>query len=115
MQAAEAIRAKAEELPGYRVQFGIWVDGAPNDRFIVIRPAGGDPHDNVRRPKFSLMFIGPQNSSALLALADVETFIASVQQDSGGVAFMQTDEPVFFSTAESRPVFELIVFAITSL
>jgi len=115
VEAIEAVRVKASALPGYRVQLGQWIDGLPTDRFIVIRPFGGDQGDNVRRPRISLMFIGAQNSSALLALADVETFIASVQQDSGGVALLRTDEPAFYSTAEQRPVYELIVSTITSL
>ena len=114
--AADALRIKATQtMPGYRVQFGQWMDGLPTDKFIVIRPDGGAPGINVRRPRFSVMCIGPQNGNALQTLQDFETLIQSVNQDSGGLVFMQPDEPVFYSTAEKRPVYELIVGTITSL
>jgi len=42
--AADAIRNLITPLlSSWRVQFGRWIDGAPTDRFAVIRPAGGVP------------------------------------------------------------------------
>jgi hypothetical protein len=115
-QAADALRSKAvDTMTGYRVQFGRWTDGLPTDKFTVIRMDGGGQNELVRLPRFSVMILGPQNGNALTTLADVEKLIASITQDSGGLVFMQPDEPVFYSTSEGRPVYELMVSTITSL
>lgn len=113
-QAADAIRNLITPLlPGWRVQFGRWIDGAPTDRFAVIRPAGGVPASLVRRPQFSIMLIGAVGDSSAIPDGKAHQIIEAMRDSSGSIVTMSPGEPVFFSTDDGRPVFELAISTIT--
>lgn len=112
--AADAIRNLITPLlPGYRVQFGRWIDGAPTDRFAVIRPVGGVPASLVRRPQFSIMLIGAVGDSSATPDGKAHQIIEAMRASSGSIVTMSPGEPVFFSTDDGRPVFELAISTIT--
>lgn len=114
-QAADAIRNLISPLlPGWRVQFGRWVDGLPTDRFAVIRPVGGVPSTLVRRPQFSLMLIGAVNDPATIADGKAGEIVQAMRASNGSIVVMTAGEPVFFSTDDGRPVFEIAVSTITN-
>lgn len=112
--AADAIRNLITPLlPGYRVQFGRWIDGAPTDRFAVIRPAGGVPASLVRRPQFTLVLIGAVGDSSATLDGKAHQVIEAMRASSGSIVTMSPGEPVFFSTDDGRPVFEIAISTIT--
>ena len=113
--AADAIRNLITPLlPGWRVQFGRWIDGAPTDRFAVIRPVGGVPASLVRRPQFSLMLVGAVNDSAYVLHNTFITIHEAVRAYNGEMTTITVAEPVFFSTEDARPVYEISVQIIES-
>ena len=112
--AADAIRNLITPLlTGYRVQFGRWIDGAPTDRFAVIRPVGGVPASLVRRPQFSIMLIGAVGDSSAVPDGKAHLIIEAMRASSGSIVTMSPGEPVFFSTDDGRPVIELAISTIT--
>ena len=113
--AADAIRNLITPLlSGYRVQFGRWIDGAPTDRFAVIRPVGGVPASLVRRPQFSLMLIGAVGDSSAVPDGKAHLIVEAMRASSGSIVSMNPGEPVFFATDDGRPVFEISVSTITN-
>lgn len=115
MSAAEAIRdLVAPLLPNWRVQFGRWVDAGKTDRYAVIRPAGGAAAELVRRPQFTMAFIGAAGEPSTVPAAAAEAVVTAMRTDSGGLVFMQSGEPVFMATEDGRPVFEVAVSTITN-
>lgn len=113
--AADAIRQLISPiLQGWRVQHGRWVDGLPTDRFAVIRPVGGVPSTLVRRPQFSLMLIGAVNDPATIADGKAGEIVQAMRASNGYIVVMTAGEPVFFSTDDGRPVFEIAVSTITN-
>ena len=112
--AADAIRNLISPmLPGWRLQFGRWIDGAPTDRFAVIRPVGGVPASLVRRPQFSLMLIGAVGDSSAVPDGKAHLIIEAMRASSGSIVTMSPGEPVFFSTDDGRPVIEIAISTIT--
>ena len=99
-------------LPGYRFQFGAWTDGAPGDRFAVVRPDGGPRPDGVRRPRYSVILIGAIDQAATETAQDAEFVALDLRTNQSGAVALLPSEPVFFSTAERRPVFEITVESI---
>lgn len=115
MTAADAIRTfVAALLPGWRIQFGTWQDGAKTARYAVIKPTGGLPAELVRRPTFSLYFIGAENEAASVAYEAANTVIEAMRQSSGELVFMEPSEPAFNPTSNGRPVYEVAVTTITN-
>jgi len=115
MSAADAVRDFiAPLLPGWRLQFGRWVDGTKTDRYAVLRPAGGLPAELVREPQFSLMLVGAENDDAGIASAAADAVIEAMRLSSGTLVFMQPAEPVFHATDDGRPAFEIAISAITT-
>lgn len=115
MSAADALRALLQPLlPGWRIQFGRWTDGNKTDRYCVIRPVGGLPVSLVRRPQFSLMFIGASTDAAQAGEAAAQTVINAMAAGSGELVFMQPAEPVYWATDDGRPVAELAVSTIVN-
>ena len=113
--AADAIRDfVTTALPGWRVQFGRWVDGNKSDRFAVIRPVGGGPAELVRRPQFTVALIGAENEPASTASSAADSLIEAMRISSGSIVSMQPGEPVFMPTSDGRPIFEIAVSAITN-
>ena len=113
-QAADAIRNLITPLlPGWRIQFGRWVDGLPTDRFAVIRPVGGVPSTLVRRPQFSVMLIGAVNDPATVADGKAGEIVQAMRASNGALVVMTAGEPVYFPTDDGRPVFELAISTIT--
>lgn len=112
--AADAIRNLINPLlTGWRVQFGRWIDGAPTDRFAVIRPVGGVPASLVRRPQFSIMLIGAVGDSSATPDGKAHQVIEAMRASSDSIVTMSPGEPVFFSTDDGRPVFEIAISTIT--
>ena len=101
-------------LPGWRIQFGVWQDGGGAHRYAVIKPNGGLPVELVRRPAFTLTFIGMANEAASVALEAANAVIEAMRVSSGNLVFMQPGEPSFFPTNDGRPVYEVAVTAITN-
>lgn len=115
MTATDAIRALiAPALAGWRMQLGRWDDGAPTDRFAVLRPAGGARASIVRRPQFTLMLIGAKAEGAQAVQAKAEQVYQLLNAPHGSLVLAEAGEPVFFSTDEGRPVFELAISTITN-
>ena len=113
--ASDAVRAMvASLLPGWRVQFGRWVDGSKTDRYAVIKPAGGLPAALVRQPQFTLSLIGALDESSEVAAAAADTVIEGMRVSSGTLVFMEPAEPVYSATSDGRPVFEIAISAITT-
>ncbi len=115
--AADSLRAfVAPLLPGWRVQFGRWVEGTnPADRYCVIRPAGGLPSDLVREPQFTLALIGAVNADADVPSGAADTIITSMKAGTGqGLVTMNPGEPSVVPTSDGRPVIEFAVSAITN-
>jgi len=115
MTAADALRDFiAPLLPGWRLQFGRWVDGNKASRYAVIRPAGGLPAELVRRPQFTLSLIGADGDEAAVPGDAADGIVEAMRVSSGALVFLEPAEPVFVATSDGRPVFELAVSAITS-
>lgn len=115
MTASDALRNfLIPLLPGWRIQFGRWVDGSTSDRYAVIRPSGGLPAELVRKPQFSLMLIGALNDDAQLPSGFADSIVEAMRATSGELVFLQPAEPVFWATDDGRPVFEIAVSAITN-
>ena len=113
--AADAIRDfLAPILPGWRLQFGRWVDGNKADQFCVIKPVGGPPAGLVRRPQFIVSLIGAENQQAGEVHASADAVIEAMRTSAGALVFIQPAEPVFIPTMDGRAVFELAVSAITN-
>lgn len=101
-------------LTGWRVQFGAWNGDTRTDRFAVIKPAGGQLADLVRRPQFTLILIGADGDTYQDIEASANTIIEAMRADSGSLVSLQPAEPVFMPTADGRAVFEIAVSAITN-
>jgi hypothetical protein len=113
--AADALRDfVTTALPGWRVQFGRWVDGNKADRFAVIRPVGGGPAELVRRPQFTVSLIGAENEAAGIASTAADALIEAMRTGSGSLVSLLPAEPVFMPTSDGRPIFEIAVSAITN-
>lgn len=115
MSAADALKDfVADLLPAWRVQFGAWVDGAPEHTFAVIKPAGGARAELVRRPQFTLSLIGAKNAPTTDVQAAADLMIEAMRADSGALISLQPGEPAFMSTSDGRPVFEIAILAISN-
>ena len=115
MTAADAIRTfVADLLPEWRIQFGAWQDGSKSARYAVIKPTGGLPAELVRRPAFSLFFIGAENEDVSVAYEAANTVVVAMQQSSGELVSMQASEPAFTPTNDGRSVYEVAVTTITN-
>lgn len=115
MTAADALRTFITDLlPGWRVQFGRWVDGDKARQYAVIKPAGGLPAELVRRPEFTLSLIGAENTDAGVVSAAADSIIEAMRASSGALVFMQPAEPVFMATSDGRPILEIAISAITT-
>lgn len=115
MSPSDALRAfLVPLLPGWRIQFGRWVDGTKTDRFAVIRPMGGLPAELIRQPQFTLMLIGGLADGATLPDTTAQAVIAAMLIGSGDLVFMQPAEPVYWATDDGRPVAELAISTIVN-
>jgi hypothetical protein len=115
VNAADALRNfVAAQLSDWRIQFGAWQDGSKTDRYAVIKPTGGLPAELLRRPAFSLYFIGAENEAASVAYEAANTVIEAMRQSSGDLVFMEPSEPAFNPTNDGRPVYEVAVTTITN-
>lgn len=116
MAASDALRNFITPLlPGWRVQFGRWMDGNTADRYAVIRPVGGLPAALVRRPEFTLALIGAAGDDAQVPQEAAEQVIEAMRAGAGAeVVYFEAGEPVFMPTDDGRPVFEVAVSAITN-
>ncbi|WPB58642.1 hypothetical protein [Xylophilus sp. GOD-11R] len=115
MSAADSLRNFITPLlPGWRIQFGRWVDGSKTDRFAVLRPAGGLPAELVRRPHFTLMLVGALDQPSGEVSAAANSVIEAMRVSSGDLVFMQPGEPVYHATDDGRPVFEIAITTITN-
>lgn len=115
MSAADAIRDfLAPLLPGWRFQFGRWVDGGPASRYAVLKPTGGLPAALVREPQFHLLLIGAGDDAATVPADAAEVVIEAMRASSGALVYLQASEPAFWATHDGRPVSELAVSAITN-
>ena len=113
--AADAIKTFiSPHLPGWRIQFGRWVDGNTTDRYAVIRPVGGMPASLVRRPQFSIILIGALNDPASLPSMAAEAIIEAMRASNGSLVVMTAGEPVFSNADDGRPIFEFPVSTITN-
>ena len=114
MTAADAIKSFVTPLlPGYRIQFGRWLDGPTSDRFAILKPVGGSGAELVRRPQFTLTLIGALNDPASVPSMAAESVIEAMRADSGALVWMQASEPVFSNASDGRPIFEFAISTIT--
>lgn len=114
MTAADAIKAFITPLlPGWRIQFGRWLDDLKTDRYAVLKPVGGASAGLVRRPSFTLILIGALNDAASVPSIKADSIIEAMRTDSGALVLMQAGEPVFSTTTDGRPIFEFAISTIT--
>lgn len=116
--AAEAIKPIAQAaVPGWAVQFGLWLDsGEKVERYVVLRPIGGSGSGLVRRPMLSAMFVGAVGDAAAVVTSAVDAFQRGVRSDVGpALVYAEVSEPVVMQTADGRPVAEVVVSSILSL
>jgi len=115
MSTSAAIRDFiAPLLPGWRIQFGRWVDGGSASRYAVIRPAGGEPAEVVRRPAFTLTLIGAKDDEAQVPHDAADAVIEAMRESSGSLVFLQAGEPAHFPTDDGRSISEIAISAITN-
>lgn len=115
MTAADAIKGLiAPLLPGWRIQFGRWVDGNTADRYAVIRPVGGMPASLVRRPQFSVLLVGAANDPASLPSMAADAIIEAMRASNGALVVMTAGEAVYLATDDGRHTFEFPVSTITN-
>lgn len=115
MTATDALRTfLAPLLPGWRLQYGRWVDDGKTTRYAVLRPIGGLPGALVRQPRYTLMLIGKADDAAALPEASAQAVIAAMQVSSGGLVYMEPGEPVYTPTNDGRPGVELSISTITN-
>jgi hypothetical protein len=115
MTAADAMREFIAPLvPGWRIQFGRWMDGNKADRYAVVKPVGGLPAELVRRPQFTLSLIGADGDDASVAGNAADAIVEAMRVSSGTLVFLEPAEPVYVPTNDGRAVFEIAVSAITS-
>lgn len=115
MTAADSIREfVAPLLPGWRLQFGRWVDGNKAHRYAVLRNVGGLPIELVRRPQFTLTLVGSDADAPGDVATAADAVIEAMRSSAGDLVFMQPAEPVYTPTADGRPVYELAISAITN-
>ncbi|MDT7834959.1 phage tail termination protein [Aquabacterium sp. OR-4] len=114
--AADALRLFIGALlPGWRIQYGRWVDdSARTSRFAVIKPAGGAPAQLVRRPQFIVSLIGAEADEVTTISDAADAIVEAMRANSGGLVYLQAAEPVFMATGDGRPVFDIAVSAITT-
>jgi hypothetical protein len=115
MSTADAIRDfLAPLLPGWRMQFGRWIDGNKAHRYAVLKPAGGLPAELVRRPAFTLSLVGAANEAADIASDAADAVIEAMRTSSGTLVFLEPAEPVYVPTNDGRHVLEIAISAITN-
>ena len=115
MTATDALRAfLAPLLPGWRLQYGHWVDDGKTTRYAVLRPIGGLPGALVRQPRYTLMLIGKADDAAALPETSAQAVITAMQTSSGGLVYMEPGEPVYTPTNDGRPGVELSISTITN-
>lgn len=113
--AADALRSFILPLlPGWRVQFGRWVDGNTADRYAVIRPVGGMPASLVRRPQFSLLLVAAENDDMAVPSMAADAIIEATRTQTGELVSVQAGEPVYLATSDGRHTFEFSVSTITN-
>lgn len=113
MSAADSLRNFLTPLlPGWRLQFGRWMDGSKSARYCVIKPAGGLPAELVRRPQFTVSFIGAEADDQGEISEAADTVIEAMRASSGDLVFLEPGEPAYMPTSDGRPVFEIAVSAI---
>lgn len=113
--AADSLRSfVAPLLPGWRIQFGRWTDGAKNDRYAVIRPVGGRPASLVRRPQFSVLLIAAEGDEMTVPSMRADAIIEATRTESGDLVSMQASEPVYTTATDGRHMFEFSVSTITN-
>lgn len=113
--AADALRAFITPLlPGWRVQFGRWVDGSKTDRYAILRPVGGMPASLVRRPAFTLLLIGAEGDTETGPFVAAQAIVEAMRNASGTLVSMQAGEPVLTPTSDGRPGVELSITTITN-
>lgn len=113
--AADSLRNfLAPLLPGWKLQFGRWVDGKKADSYCVIKPAGGLQAEVVRYPQFTLSLIGPEGGSAGDVSDAADAVIEAMRTSSGDLISLQPGEPAYSPTSDGRHVFEIAVSAITN-
>ena len=113
MTATEALRAfLIPLLPGWRIQFGRWIDESKADRYAVIKPSGGMGGDLVRRPGYSLILIGGSGDIDQVPHQAAEQIIQASRVSSGELVYIQAGEPVHWATDDGRPVAEIAITTI---
>lgn len=116
MSAGDSLRDYITPLlPGFRVQFGRWMGENKDNRYAVIKPAGGLPAELVREPQFTLSLIGATNDSAPAINAFADSLIEQMRRTgSTDLVFLQPSEPVFVAADDGRPIFEIAISAIAN-
>lgn len=116
MTAADALRNFITPLlPGWRVQFGQWMDGNTADRYFVIHHAGGLPARLVRQPQFTLEFIGAAGDAGQIPYDAANAVIEAMRVSSGEAVYFEAGEAVAMADKSGgRKVFEIAVSAITN-
>lgn len=115
MSASDDLRTFiAPLLPGWRIQFGRWTDGAKSDRYAVLKRVGGLPAELVREPQFTLTLICAENDEASVGEDAADVVIEAMRVSSGALVSMQAAEPAYFTTGDGRHVYEMAISAITN-
>lgn len=114
MSTADALRDFiAPFLPGWRIQFGRWLDDSKASRYAVIRPVGGRGASLVRRPQFSVLLVGAEGDDAALCNIAADAIIEATRTQSGTLVSIQAGEPAYMATHDGRHTFEFSISTIT--
>lgn len=108
--ATDIQSALSVTLPDYTFQFGAWADsGVATDRFCVIQPVGGQKADIVRYPEYRMLLVGCRDDGEAKTNDDALAVIEYLRANSsfGDLDEVLPGEPIFWTTSEDRPVFEV--------
>lgn len=99
-------------LPGYRVQFGRWMDGSKTDKYAIIKPVGGGRASSIREPQFQIILVGPLDGQAQQQYNDAVAIIEAMRDDNGGFVVQVASEPVVGNTNDGRA---MVQFAVSTI
>lgn len=114
MSALEAVRDLVRQvLPGWKDQFGRWIDDSKTDRYAVIRPAGGPAAGLLRRPAFTVLLIAARGDDETAAY-DAGCSLVAATPTAGHIVSLRAGEPVPFPTSDGRAAVEIAITTITT-
>jgi hypothetical protein len=117
MTAADAVHTwlqARDELAGWRLQFGRWVDAGPGERHAVLRPVGGAAAGLLREPRFTLLLVAAAGDAETAAHDAAVALVEASRTYSGTLVSLRAGEPVCSTANDGRPMAEIAINTITN-